>query len=340
VGKQFMVTMKQLIVGFFSLIVIAVSALFLTTGWYIVDESEQAALITFGKVDEHITEPGLKFKIPWPIQRVEILSRGTFTTTVGYDEEDGEVVEYREEAKMITGDENIVLADLVVQWRITDPEKYLFSSNDPEQILFSATSASLRGIIGSSLIDDALTDQRPEIEAQVWDYLVELIEMYDVGISVMDVKLQDVELPNDDVRRAFTEVTDAREERLTKVNEANKYRNQEINEAKGERDAIASRSEGTRTERLERARGDVARFNSLYNEYIINPEVTRSRLVIETLERVLPNTEIYIMDSSSDTVKYLPIRSLERTTEVTPPVAAPEVKTPPAAAPATEGSGN
>ncbi len=309
-----MVTMKQIIVSFFSLIVMAILALFLTTGWYIVDESEQAALITFGKVDEHVTEPGLKFKLPWPIQRVEILSRGTFTTTVGYDERDGEVVEYRDEAKMITGDENILLADLVVQWRITNPESFLFNSNDPEQILFSATSAALRGIIGSSRIDDALTDQRPEIEAQVWDYLVALIETYDIGISVMDVKLQDVELPNDEVRSAFMEVTDAREERLTKINEAAKYRNQKVNEAQGEQDAIISRAEGTRTERLERARGDVARFNALYNEYLINPEVTRSRLVIETLERVLPNTEIYIMDSASDTVKYLPIRSLEGTT--------------------------
>lgn len=312
------VTVKQILVSFFAFITFVILALFLTTGWYTVDESEQAALITFGKVEEHITEPGLKFKMPWPIQKVEILSRGTFTTTVGYDENDGEIVEYRDEAKMITGDENIVLADLVVQWRITDPEKYLFNATDPDQILFSATSASLRGVIGSSLIDDALTDQRPEVEAQVWDNLIKLIETYDIGISVMDVKLQDVELPNEEVRRAFTEVTDAREERLTKVNEANKYRNQKVNEAKGEKDAIISRAEGTKTERLERARGDVARFNALYNEYLINPDVTRSRLVIETLERVLPGTEIYIMDSNSDTVKYLPIRSLERTPETVP----------------------
>ncbi|MCD8501088.1 MAG: FtsH protease activity modulator HflK [Bacillaceae bacterium] len=307
-----MVTIKQMIISLFALLALVILALFLTTGWFIVDESEQAALITFGKMDEHIVDPGLKFKLPWPIQRVEILSRGTFTTTVGYDETDGEVIEYREEAKMITGDENILLADLVVQWRITDPKKYLFNSNDPEQILFSATSASLRGVIGSSRIDDVLTDQRPEIEAQVWDYLVNLIEKYDIGISVMDVKLQDVELPNEDVRRAFTEVTDAREERLTKINEANQYRNKLINEANGEQDAIISRAEGTRTERLERARGDVARFNALYDEYLINPEVTRNRLVLETLENVLPHTEIYIMDSNSDTVKYLPIRSLER----------------------------
>ncbi|MFV8830465.1 FtsH protease activity modulator HflK [Alkalihalobacterium sp. APHAB7] len=306
-----MVTIKQLIVGFLSAIGIGVLALFIATGWYIVDETDQAALITFGKVEETIAEPGLKFKMPWPIQRVEILSRTTNNLRVGFEERNGEL-NYTDEAKMITGDENIVLADLIVQWRITDPEEYLFNADNPEQILFNAASASLRGVIGSSRIDAILTDERPEIEAKVRENLLSYMETYKVGITVMDVKLQNVELPNEEVRRAFTEVTDAREERLTKINEANKYRNQLMNEAKGEQDAIISRAEGTKAERMERARGDVARFNALYEEYLINPEVTRQRLVLETLEEVLPGTDIYIMDNNSDTVSYLPIRPIER----------------------------
>lgn len=310
-----MVTIKQMIVGFVALIGIGILGLFLATGWYIVDESEQAALITFGRVEETVTDPGLKFKLPWPIQDVKILSRSTSNLRVGYDGNKGEVTEYKDEAKMITGDENILLADLVVTWRITNPEQYLFNSNKPEVILYNATSASLRGVIGSSQIDDVLTDKRSEIEARVRENLIELIEDYQIGITVMDVKLQNVELPNDEVRRAFTEVTDAREERLTKINEANKYKNQKMNEAKGEKDAIISRAEGTKTARIETARGDVAKFNSLYNEYLTNPEVTRKRLVIETLEQVLPNTEIYIMDSNNNQVSYLPIRPLERKAE-------------------------
>ncbi|WP_096202716.1 FtsH protease activity modulator HflK [Bacillus sp. FJAT-45350] len=310
-----MITIKQMIIGFISIIGIGILALFLATGWYIVDESEQAALITFGKVEETVVEPGLKFKLPWPIQRVEILSRQTYSLRVGYEENDGEVTNYTDEAKMITGDENILLADLIVQYRITNPEEYLFNSNDPQEMLFNATSASLRGVIGSSRIDDALTDQRPEIEARVREYLLELIDSYNIGITVMDVKLQNVELPNDEVRRAFTEVTDAREERLTKINEANRYRNQLINEAEGEKDAIISRAEGTRTERVELARGDVSKFTALYDEYISSPEVTRQRLVLETIENVLPGTEIYIMDSNNDSVSYLPIRPLERRPE-------------------------
>jgi membrane protease subunit HflK len=305
-------TIKQLLVGFGTLIGGAILVLFLVTGWYIVDESEQAALITFGKVEDTITEPGLKFKMPWPIQRVEILSRGTYTLQVGYQEEDGEVIEFTNEAKMITGDENILFADLAVQWRITDPEQYLYSTVDAEQVLYNATSAALRGVIGSTRVDDVLTDQRPEVEAQVFENLVKLLEIYQIGVSIQDVKLQDVELPTDEVRRAFTEVTDAREQRLTKINEATRYRNQLINEAEGEKDAIISRAEGTRAERIERARGDVAKFDALYTEYLVNQEVTRQRLVLETLENVLPDTEIYIMDSNSDTVSYLPIRPLER----------------------------
>ncbi|WP_413379148.1 FtsH protease activity modulator HflK [Alkalihalobacillus sp. 1P02AB] len=304
-------TIKQLVMGFASLIVVAVLGLFLITGWYIVDESEQAAVITFGKVEETVTEPGLKFKLPWPIQKVEILSRGTYNLQVGYQEEGGEVVEFTNEAKMITGDEFIVFADLAVQWRISDPEQFLFSTKEPERVLYNAASASLRGVIGSANIDDALTDQRPEIEARVFENLVELIDIYQIGISIQDVKLQDVELPTQEVRRAFTEVTDAREERLTKINEARKYENQKMNEAEGEKDAVISRAEGQKTERIERARGDVAHFDALYTEYLVNPGVTRQRLLLETLEQVLPHTDIYIMDSNNDTINYLPIRPIE-----------------------------
>nr|WP_239094154.1 FtsH protease activity modulator HflK [Bacillus sp. B15-48] len=281
------------------------------TSWYTVDESEQAVIITFGKVEEGISEPGLNFKMPWPIQDVKKLSKETFSLEFGYEQKDGEIKGFPAETKMITGDENIVLADLVVQWRITNPEKYLFNAAYPEEILYDATSASLRSIIGSSRIDDALTSGKAEIEGEVHELLTDLIEEYDIGISILAVKLQDVELPNEDVRKAFTDVTDARETMNTKRNEADKYRNQKINEAEGERDALISRAEGDKEARIQRAIGDVAVFNALHNEYAGNPEITRQRLVIETLEQVLPNSEIYIMNDDGNTLKYFPIRPLE-----------------------------
>lgn len=281
------------------------------TTWYTVDESEQAVIITFGKVEEGVTEPGLHFKLPWPIQSVETLSKETFSLQFGYEEKDGKVKEFPEETKMITGDENIVLADLVVQWKITDPAKYLFNSEHPEEILFNSTSASLRSIIGSSKIDDALTSGKAEIEAEVRDLLSTLVEKYDIGISILAVKLQDVELPNDEVRKAFTNVTDARETMNTKINEAGKYRNKRTNEAKGEVAALKSKALGDKAARIETARGDVSVFNKLYDEYRTNPDITRQRLMLETLEQVLPNAEIYIMNDNGDTLKYFPIRPLE-----------------------------
>ncbi|QOR65804.1 FtsH protease activity modulator HflK [Cytobacillus suaedae] len=288
------------------------------TSWYTVDESEQAVILTFGKVDEGISEPGLHFKLPWPIQEVETLSKETFSLQFGYDQKNGEIVDFPDETKMITGDENIVLADLVVQWKITNPGQYLYNSEDPQQILYNATSSSLRSIIGSSKIDDALTSGKAQIEAEVRDLLISLVERYEIGISVTAVKLQDVELPNVDVRKAFTNVTDARETMNTKINEANKYRNQRTQEAEGEKDAIISRAEGDKAARIETARGDVAKFNSLYEEYKVSPEITRKRLVLETLDQVLPGAEIYIMSEEGNTMKYLPIRPLDKQTQTAP----------------------
>lgn len=306
-----MVSLKRTytIIGLVALIIILgnVGA----TTWYTVDESEQAVILTFGKAEETTTEPGLHFKLPWPIQSVEKLSRETFSLQFGYNGKYDEDSGLPDETKMITGDENIVLADLVVQWRITNPAKYLFNADNPETILHDATSASLRGVIGSSEIDDALTSGKAKIEADVRELLSSLVEKYDIGVSILAVKLKDVELPNDKVRKAFTNVTDARETMNTKINEAEKYQNKRTNEAQGEKDALISKAEGEKAARIERARGDVAVFNKLYSEYKNNPDITRQRLVLETIEQVMPNTEIYIMNDDGSTLKHFPIRPLE-----------------------------
>ncbi|OED32094.1 HflK protein [Planococcus maritimus] len=299
------------------------------TSWYTVDESEQAVIITFGEAGEPVTESGLHFKMPWPIQKAEVMSKETYSLQFGYDQNaDGEVTSYDKETKMITGDENIVLTDLVVQWKITDPKKFLFNAEDPREMLHDATSASIRSIIGSSLIDDALTSGKAEIEAETRDLLSSLIEEYDIGISVLAVKLQDVELPNEEVRAAFTNVTDARETMNTKINEANKYENQKRNEALGEKSAINSRAEAQKVERVEQATGDVAVFDKLYAEYEGNPEVTKQRLIMETLESVLPDAKLYIMNDDEGTMKYLPLGEMQT---VVPPAAEEETE---------EGGGN
>jgi modulator of FtsH protease HflK len=303
--------------GAFLLIILAIVAF---TSWFTVDESEQAVMITLGEIEEGISEPGLHFKYPWPIQSVEVLSKETFSFQFGYEETaDGEVKDFPKETKMITGDENIVLADMVVQWKISEPGKYLFNAENPNEMLEDATSASLRSIIGNSTIDDALTSGRGEIEKQVQDLLSKLIADYDIGITILAVKLQDVELPNEEVRKAFTNVTDARETMNTRTNEANKYRNQRTEEAKGEKDAIISAAEGDKAARMQESRGDVAQFNAIYSEYSNAKDITQKRLVLETIDQVLPNAEIYIMEDNGNTMKYLPIKDAT-TKPVAPPV--------------------
>ncbi|MGE7949781.1 FtsH protease activity modulator HflK [Lysinibacillus sp. NPDC093688] len=306
-----------MMVGLGIFAIVALVAVF--TSWYTVDESEQAVVITFGRADDTVTEPGLHFKLPWPVQSVEVLSKETFSLQFGYKQnKEGELEDYDAETKMITGDEHIVLTDLVVQWKITEPNKYLFSSQDPEKILHSATSSAIRSIIGSSKIDAALTEGKADIEAKSRDLLVSLIEKYDIGISVLGVKLQDVELPNADVRAAFTAVTDAREMKNTKINQAEKYENQRMSEAKGEKDAIISKAQGEKTARIEQAQGDVAVFNKMYEQYKGNQQITRERLILETLENVLPKAQIYFMNDDGNTMKYLPLQALQPAKQETP----------------------
>lgn len=317
-----MISIKRIYTVVGTIFLIAILGITGFTSWYTVDESEQAVILTFGHAEDGISEPGLHFKLPWPIQSVYTLSKETFSLQFGYEENvDGELKEFPDDTKMITGDENIVLADLVVQWKITSPSKYLFNSQDPKQILYNATSASLRSIIGSTEIDNALTSGKAEIELKVRDLLADMVKKYDIGVSILAVKLQDVELPNADVRKAFTNVTDARETMNTKINEAKKYRNKRIEEAKGEKDAILSTAKGDKVARIQEAKGDVAVFNALYTEYKKSPEITKKRLVLETLEQVLPNSQVYIMNDDGNTLKYFPIRPLEQ-----PPATTTETK--------------
>lgn len=278
--------------------------------FYTVDQTEYVVISTFGKPNDILVESGLRFKLPYPIQSVTRLSKETFSTTFGYKLEKGKEVLYENETKMITGDENIIMADLEVQWKISDPISYIYNTNNPKDILFNATSASLKGVIGSSTVDDVLTDGRAKIISDIRENLIGLSNEYSLGITIVNVNLQDVDLPTPEVDTAFKSVTDAREERLTKINNAQKYKNEKVNEVIGERDAILSKAEATKVSSVEKAKGDTARFNAILSEYQRNQSVTSQRLVIDTLKEVLKGTKLYIVDDSSSTLKYLPINTV------------------------------
>lgn len=299
------------------IIIVFIVGLFLilsSTSFYTVDQTEYAVLVTFGKPSTTIISPGLRFKLPYPIQVVNKISRETFSLTLGYEDDSSGTTVKENEAKMITGDENIILADLEVQWQVIDPVAFLYNSEDPVSILKNATSSALRGVIGSSFVDDALTDGRTRIMNDIRDILVEMVDSYDIGIAIRNVNLQDVDLPTNEVSDAFKKVASAREERITKINQANRYRNEKINTAEGQKAALISKAEGDKVSRTEQARGDVAQFDAIYSEYVNNKDITRDRLMIETLEQILPDVQIYIMQESegSSTVKYLPLDQVKK----------------------------
>ena len=277
---------------------------------YTVDQTEFAVLSTFGKPSSDIISSGLRVKLPYPIQKVHKLSKETFSLTLGYKGKGDQMKISESESKMITGDENIILADLEVQWKIVDPIAFLYNTSDPETILYNATSSSLRSVIGSSTVDDALTDGRTKIINDIRENLVELANHYNLGISIINVNLQDVDLPTTEVDAAFKSVTDAREERITKINEANKYRNEKINQVEGEQSAILSKAEGEKISIVEKAKGDVAKFNAIYSEYKNNPNITRQRLTIQALESTYKDAKLIIVDDRGNTVKYLPIENI------------------------------
>ncbi|SCX80890.1 FtsH protease activity modulator HflK [Alkaliphilus peptidifermentans] len=305
--------MKKMITSVLIVIIVIIGFSVATSSFYTVDQTEYAVLITFGDPSADIMTPGLKFKLPYPIQSVKKLSRETFSLTFGYKETRDGVILQENEAKMITGDENIILADIEIQWRIVDPIAFLYSTQDPVSILYNATSASLRGVVGSSTVDEALTDGRTRIMNDVRDNLTQLVEDYDIGIAIVNINLQDVDLPTQEVSDAFKTVTSAREERITKINQANRYRNEKINTAEGTKEALISRAEGQKVAKIEQARGDVARFDAIYSEYVNNKNVTSQRLIIETLQQVLPDAKVYIMEEGSNsTIKYLPLDGITR----------------------------
>jgi membrane protease subunit HflK len=319
---------RKIVIG----VIVLVVVLFGFSMFYTVEEGQRGAILTFGKFTSE-SESGLHFKMPYPIQKVIILDANlTQRMHIGYRETGGASVAVPEESMMITGDENIVSADAVVEWKIANIEKYLFNIAQPDIFLRNAAIASIRTVMGSNKLDYAITEGKTKIQGDVRAKLVELMEKYDTGITIIDLKFQDIEPPEGEVQQAFRDVTNAREEKNTKINNANKYKNDRLPKARGEAQALLEQAEAQKKSRILNAVGDVAQFNAIYNEYVKNPAVTERRLILETLEKVLPNAQIFITDSAGDTVKYLPINEMLKPSAKAPII---EVPTP---APATGGT--
>jgi len=311
---------KKIIIGALVLVLIILGF----SMFYTVQEGQRGAVLTFGKFTGETTS-GLNFKFPYPIQSVRVIDADiTQRMYIGYREgEGGRATVVEEEAMMITGDENIISADAVVEWTVGDMSDFLFNIDDPEKFLRNSAIASIRSVIGSTKLDYAITDGKTEIQGLVRAKLAELMETYKTGIIIKDLKFQDIEPPAGDVQQAFREVTNAREEKSTKINNANKYANDRIPKARGEAQALIEQAEAQAKSRVLNAQGDVAKFNAIYNEFVKNPGVTQQRLILETLEQVLPGAKIIITDGKGDTVNYLPINEVLKGSTAKPSPQAP-----------------
>lgn len=271
---------------------------------YQIREQEQAVLTTFGKA-QAITQPGLHFKIPL-IQQVQKVNTTIQGFAIGYDVNTNETIP--SEAIMITSDYNFIDVDFFIEYKVSDPVKAVYASSDPVKILKNLAQSSIRNVIGSYDVDSVLTTGKNEIQSSIREVLNIQLEKHDIGLSLVNVTIQDSEPPTIEIMEAFKNVETAKQGKETAINNANKYRNEKLPTAEAEADKIIKEAEAYKMERINEATGQVARFNAMYEEYIKNPTITKQRMFYETMEEVLPDLEL-IIDSSNGVQKVLPLES-------------------------------
>ena len=296
--------------------VVAVVLLFIAVGaltcFYTVDDKQQAVVTTFGKVTD-ITSPGLHFKIPFGIQQVKMVDVNVYQKIeLGYATgPNGGTVTKTNESTMITGDYNIVNVDFFVEYKITDPVQYLYSSNDPELILRNLIQSQVRNVVGSSSVDSVLTTGKEDIQRQVKELVTGILAEYDIGLSLVDVRIQDSEPPTTQVIEAFKAVETAKQTAEAVVNEAKAYQNAKIPEARAQADKLLQNAQYLKQKRINEAKEAVAMFNAMYAEYENNPEITRSRMYYEAIQEILPGVTLYINTGSGESIDMLlPLESL------------------------------
>ncbi len=207
---------------------------------------------------------------------------------------------------MITSDYNFINADFFVEYKISDPVKALYESQQPQKILKNLSQSCIRTIIGSYDVDSVLTTGKNEIQASIKEMILKKLEEQDIGIQLVNVTIQDAEPPTTEIMEAFKAVETAKQGKETALNNANKYRNEKLPNAQAESDKIIKDAEAFKQERVNEATGQVARFNAMYEEYVKNPTVTKQRMFYETMEDILPNIDI-VIDGSNGVQKVLPL---------------------------------
>ena len=297
--------------------VLVIAALVVLSGisscWYTVDDKQQAVVTTFGKVTD-VTDAGVHFKLPFGIQRVQKVNVNVYQkielgyTTTGWDDYNVNT----NESSMITGDYNIVNVDFFVEYKISNPERYLFASEDPEVILRNLIQSQIRNVVGSSSVDSVLTDGKESIQMQVKELVTQILADYDIGLTLVDVKIQDSEPPTTEVIEAFKAVETAKQKAETVVNDAKAYQNAKLPEAQAQADKTIQNAEYLKQKRINEAYEQVAMFNAMYEEYARNPAITKSRMYYEAIQEILPGVKLYINTAGegSNVDMLLPLESM------------------------------
>jgi membrane protease subunit HflK len=281
------------LVLFLPLVVILV--IWLLSGYFTVEPYERGLIKRFGQYSKSV-DAGLRYHLPWPVESVVKVN---FTQTRQFEVGSGRASSSGlDEATMLTNDENILNVPFVVQYKVDDPVAYAFHIDDPDKTIREAAISAMREVIGRNTIYGALSDKKESIQNDTRETLQAMMVKYDTGLMVTNVALQEVHVPAD-VSQALKDMTSAREDSERFVNEARGYRNNKLPEAEAKAYAAIAQANAYKSERVNIAQGDAARFNSLLVEYHKAPEVTRQRLILETMDKVLPNVDKYLIDGQS-----------------------------------------
>jgi membrane protease subunit HflK len=285
-----------------------VGLIWLATGFYVVDASQRGVVLQFGRYKE-TTEPGLRWRFPWPVQSHEVVNlSGVRTLEIGY--RGSEKNRVQQESIMLTDDENIVAVQFAVQYLLKDPVHYVFKNRNPDDAVSQAAETAIREIVGKSKMDFVLYEGRDDIAARTQKLVQDILDRYETGIQIRSVTLQSTQ-PPEQVQAAFDDAVKAGQDRERQKNEGQAYANDVIPRAGGAAARLSQEAEGYRQRLIATAEGDAARFRLLQAEYAKAPEVTRERLYLETLQQVYANTSKVMIDAKGGSnLLYLPLDKL------------------------------
>lgn len=287
---------------------------FVYNGIYTIQSGQEAVITRLGKHVRTEREAGLKWKIPLIEQRYMVNTAEVQRMEFGFKTQAQEDIrkiavfdERLNDSLMLTGDENLVNVETIIQFKIIDSKNFLFNVDDPYGTLQVITVSTIRRSVANNTLDEVLTENKVGIQQEIREDLQAICDYYELGVQITAVQLQDVSPPVE-VNDAFQDIARAKLDKESKTNEAQSYENKVIPEARGEASKLVSEAEAYKAERLKKANGDVANFNEVYEKYVLGKEVTRTRMYLETVEEVFPGMDIFLTGDGDSTVKFLPLQ--------------------------------